>query len=148
MQREHDAKTSKMIRVAMLEVEHPDRCALADNAWRWETLGNECSYICRGIDYPISRTAWRFILPCASTVSRGHHLDAPHATLMSLLPALLILGADTLLRRGLVQGVIRRRARVWRRRAGATEALYIGLAWCAVSMIPLGAAYAIWIGAH
>jgi hypothetical protein len=39
MQREKDAATSQMIRVAALQIEHPDRCALADNEWRWATLG-------------------------------------------------------------------------------------------------------------
>jgi hypothetical protein len=137
-----------MIRAAALQVEHPDRCALFYNYWRWDMLGNNCSYTCRGIDWPISRTAWHFILPCAPTVSRGHHLAAPHATLMWLVPVLLLVGADTLLRRGLAQGVVRRRVRAWRRTATRSEAVYIGLAWCAIGMIPLGAAYVIWISAH
>jgi hypothetical protein len=148
MSRENDQKTAQMIRAAILQVQHPDRCVLDDNFWRWDTLGNYCLYVCRGIDWTISRTAWRFILPCAPTVSRGHHLAAPHATLLWLVPVLLLVGADTLLRRGLAQGVVRRRVRVWRRTAIGSEAVYIGLAWCAIGMIPLGAAYVIWISAH
>jgi hypothetical protein len=148
MPRENDQKTAQMIRAAILQVQHPDRCVLVDNRWRWNTLGNYCSDVCRGTDWPISRTAWRFILPCAPTVTRGHHLAAPHATLLWLVPFLLLVGADALLRRGLAQGVVRKRVRVWHRTATRSEAVYIGFAWCAVGMIPLGAAYVIWISAH
>jgi hypothetical protein len=141
---ETQSDPERLLEVTLRQVEHPDRCALLDNEWQWRTLGNECHYICRGSDYPVRNAAWRGILPCAATVSRGHHLLAPRATVLWLVPVLLVVGLDLFLRRGLVQGIVRRRARAWGRPARAREAVYIGIAWCAVSLIPLGAALLIW----
>lgn len=142
--KETQPEPARLLEVAIRQAQHPDRCALLDNEWQWRTLGNNCHYICRGIDYPVRNHAWRGVLPCPATVSRGHHLLAPQATVLWLVPVLLIVGLELFVRRGLVQGIVRRRARAWRRPAGAREAVYIGIAWCAVSLIPLGAALMIW----
>ncbi len=91
--READPDTAAMLRMASLQIEHPDRCAFVDNEWQWRTLGNECQYFCRGIDYPISTPAWRGLLPCPATVARGHHFRV-RATPMLAAIVLIVLGAE------------------------------------------------------
>ncbi len=84
---------TRRLRMASLQIEHPDRCAFVDNEWQWRTLGNECQYFCRGIDYPISTPAWRGLLPCPATVARGHHFRV-RATPMLAAIVLIVLGAE------------------------------------------------------
>ena len=84
---------TRRLRMASLQIEHPDRCAFVDNEWQWRTLGNECQYFCRGIDYPISTPAWRGLLPCPATVARGHHFRV-RATPMWAAIVLIVLGAE------------------------------------------------------
>jgi hypothetical protein len=70
-----------------------------------------------------------------------------HGKLM-LMSVLVLAGADLLVRRGIIQGVFRRRARTGDLPARSTETLYIGLPWCAVGIIPLAAAYFLWTSLH
>lgn len=144
LRRESDPEVSRSLRTAVFHVENRDRCILESGFWDWRSLGHVCWYRCRGVDLPVNTDAWRAVLPCAATVSRGRHF-VPRVSRTWLIPVLLVAGADALLRRGLVCGLWQRRARAFRRTARGREAISIGLAWCVASLLPFGVAFMIWL---
>jgi hypothetical protein len=72
MAKEKDDQVIQLMTFAARQLQDVDGCALADNRWSWRTLGNECHYRCRGVEYPIKRVVWGGVLPCAENISRGH----------------------------------------------------------------------------
>jgi hypothetical protein len=140
---EKEPEIASELRRALLQIEHPDGCVLRFGIWSWRTLGHDCFYTCRGVQTEIWNDAWRGPLWCPATVSRGPHLGLPNPSWA--IGALLLGGMDLLLRRGLLRGVVLRRTRLCHRTVTGVEAVYVGLAWCAASLVPLGAAVMIWL---
>jgi hypothetical protein len=142
---ERDPEVATSLRRALVQMENPKACVLYMSLWSWSGWGHECVYTCRGIDRETLEDAWLAVLPCSDTLSRGWHPQSPRVKPLWAVPVLLLLAADLLLRRGLFEGLALRRIRLRRRTATGAEAVYIGLAFCFVSLVPLGAALAIWL---